>query len=328
MKARLLTASVCLSLCALLPAAAGAQALTSLSSVRVGYTTRKNTVKPQGELKAQIDALDAQIAEASRLGKNGELRRLFAKGINLLNGRAWTPEAEYMHSIVLRTDRVVADSARPYTVRLEQIFAPSLDLQRTVSAHVTLRQRPAPPAPGQPQQEPPLVKDLGAFDGVARDLRESPFPFELDVKDVADGSYMLVAEVSDQATSLGAADAFVLNVAACGGVTGTRRFIVDCKRVGARFWFYGGDLGIATACALHIAAAAPSVDLPSQSLLRWYTDDVIAQGPFVPEGGLVSVPTGPGLGVDLDEAAVARGVERFARDGEYDLYQGPALPRY
>jgi len=48
----------------------------------------------------------------------------------------------------------------------------------------------------------------------------------------------------------------------------------------------------------------------------------------VPEGGLVSVPTGPGLGVELDDAAVARGVERFAREGEYDLYQGSALPRF
>ena len=67
---------------------------------------------------------------------------------------------------------------------------------------------------------------------------------------------------------------------------------------------------------------------PSQALLRWYTDDVITRGPFVPEQGCVAVPAGPGLGVELDEPAVARGVARFAREGEYDLYQGPALPRY
>jgi hypothetical protein len=36
------------------------------------------------------------------------------------------------------------------------------------------------------------------------------------------------------------------------------------------------------------------------------------------------VPSGPGLGVELDEAAVARGVARFAREGEYDLYAGRA----
>src|SRR5438552_14027735 len=128
MKFRVLVAA---GLIAVMPVLASAQALTSLASVRVGYTTRKNTVKPQGELKAQIDALDAQIAEASRLGKSGELRRLFAKGTTLLNNRPWTDVVEYAHSIVLRTDRVVADSAKPYSVRLEQIFAPSIDLERT-----------------------------------------------------------------------------------------------------------------------------------------------------------------------------------------------------
>jgi glucarate dehydratase len=125
-------------------------------------------------------------------------------------------------------------------------------------------------------------------------------------------------------TALAAADAFVLNVAACGGVAGTRRFVEACERAGARFWFYGGDLGVATACALHLVAATPALDLPSQSLLRWYTDDVITRGPFVPERGRVAVPSGPGLGVELDEVAVARGVARFAREGEYDLYAGHA----
>src|SRR5438034_1403127 len=47
-----------------------------------------------------------------------------------------------------------------------------------------------------------LVKDLGTFDGVERDLRESPFPFELDVHDVANGAYVLTVEVADGATPL------------------------------------------------------------------------------------------------------------------------------
>src|SRR3977135_2495484 len=101
-----------LSLCVLVPSTAIPQALTSLASVRVGYTTRKNTVKPQGELKAQIDALDAQIADASRLGRSGELRRLFAKGMALLNGVAWTDALDYSRSLVVRTSRVVVDSSK------------------------------------------------------------------------------------------------------------------------------------------------------------------------------------------------------------------------
>src|SRR5580765_6550506 len=187
----------------LVPSIVTAQALTSLASLRVGYITRKNTVKPQGELKAQIDALDAQIAEASRLGRNGELRRLFAKGLTLLSGRPWTDEADYSGSLVLRTDRVVVDSTRPYAVRLEQIYAPSIELQRTVTAHIALRKRPAPAAPNQPAPEPGIVKDLGTFDGVARDLRESPFFFDLDLHDVADGLYLVTVDVSNQDGRIG-----------------------------------------------------------------------------------------------------------------------------
>jgi poly(3-hydroxybutyrate) depolymerase len=202
MNVRLIAASMCLSLCALVPATASAQALTSLASVRVGYTSRKNTVKPEGELKAQIDALDAQIADATRLGKSGELRRLFAKGIALLNGRPWNDAVEYANSVVIRTAAVVADSSKPYAARIEQIFAPAIDLPRAVTAHVALRNRPVP-MPGQPPQPGDVVKDLGTFDGVARDLRESPFPLELDVHDVADGAYVLTVDVADQGKPLG-----------------------------------------------------------------------------------------------------------------------------
>ena len=158
MKIRLLAASICLSL-SIVPSLAGAQALTSLASVRVGYSSRKNTVKPQGELKAQIYALDAQIADATRLGKTGELRRLFAKGMALLsNGDPWTEAYEYSRSLVLRSPRVVVDSSKPYEVRLEQIYAPSLALQNTLTAHVALRKRiTVAPAPGQRPPDPPAA---------------------------------------------------------------------------------------------------------------------------------------------------------------------------
>ena len=205
MKLRALIAALII---ALIPALASAQALTSIASVRVGYTTRKNTVKPQGELKAQIDALDAQIAEATRLGKTGELRRLFAKGISLLNNRPWTDAAEFSASLVIRTDRVVVDSTKPHVVRLEQIFTPSLSLDHAVAAKIALYKRPSgpPPAAGTPPPPPVLVKELGAFAGVPRDLRESPFAMDLDVHDVEDGTYVLVADVTDGATPLGAAN--------------------------------------------------------------------------------------------------------------------------
>ena len=70
---------------ALWPTAAGAQALPGFSSLRVAYNTRKATAKPDGELKAQIDAVDREIAAAVRSGDMGEARRQLARGMALLS---------------------------------------------------------------------------------------------------------------------------------------------------------------------------------------------------------------------------------------------------
>ena len=104
---------------------------------------------------------------------------------------------------------------------------------------------------------------------------------------------------------------------------GSRRL---APRAGVEFRFYSGDLGIATAAELHIAAAVGLDPGPHQTLLRWYTDDVIEGGPLRPRRGALPVPSGPGLGVKLDHAALHRGVERFERDGEYDYYAGSSVP--
>ena len=186
----------------LAPSLASAQAQTSLASLRVGYNTRKATVKPQGELKAQIDAVDRELAEATRLGRTGDVRRLLAKGTALLAGRSWTPDLEFATSVVIRTDAVVADSARPWPVRLEQIYAPAVALEHPLTAHVLLRQRPTVGAGGiaQPGE---VVKDLGTFEGVARDLRDAPFGVDLDVRGVVDGTYQLTAQLAEADRTLG-----------------------------------------------------------------------------------------------------------------------------
>ena len=161
-----------------------------------------------------------------------------------------------------------------------------------------------------------VEEPVGSFAEMAK-LRESiAIPFSAHTPDVS-----LAAE-------LGAPDTLVIGLGFCGGIAGTRRFVSDCEEAGVGFWFYSGDLGIATAAYLHIAAVTPYLDRPSQSLLRWTADDVIDGGPFSPEGGVVAVPTEPGLGVDLDEVALARCVERYAREGAYDFYAGGPLPRY
>ena len=79
------------------------------------------------------------------------------------------------------------------------------------------------------------------------------------------------------------------------------------------------DTGVANAAYLQVAAGE-SLSEPSQTLLRWHADDVIAEGPFRPERGVLAVPPEPGLGVTLDEKALARCHRRFLDEGPYDHY--------
>ena len=161
-----------------------------------------------------------------------------------------------------------------------------------------------------------VEEPVSAFADLARLRETSPIPFSAHSPDLA------------SAAELGVPDTLVLGVGACGGVEGTRRFVAACLEAGVGFWFYSGDLGIATAAQLHLTAALAPLEQPSQTLLRWYADDVIAEGPFVPRRGHVTVPSGPGLGVTLDERALERATARYAREGAYDLYTAPPLPHH
>jgi poly(3-hydroxybutyrate) depolymerase len=181
------------------------QALPNLALVRLNYNVRKRTVKPQGELKQKIDANDQAITEATRLGQIGEVRRLLAKGMVLLNGGTWTDTLDFANSLVLRSDQTFVDSSRPYTLRIEQIYSPSLALENALRAKVSLEKPPqnGRGGNGASAQPPEFVKDLGTYDDVSRDLREAHFLTQVDLANIADGAYQIRAEVFDGDRSLG-----------------------------------------------------------------------------------------------------------------------------
>ena len=182
-----------------------AQALPNISSLQVRYNSSKTAAKAQGELKAQLDDVDKSITEARRSGNAGEMRRQLARGLTLLNKDAWTPQTDYRSSLALRSERTVVDSSVPYALRLEQIYRPSIDLTPALTTKVTIRKRVPPARAGAPPAPPVPVLELGTFDGVSRDLRESPYAMELDLGRAEDGLMVIQAEVFDGATSLGAA---------------------------------------------------------------------------------------------------------------------------
>lgn len=120
-----------------------------------------------------------------------------------------------------------------------------------------------------------------------------------------------------RAVALGVPDVFVCNIAELGGIRRTVEFVQACELMRVGFWFHSGETGVATAAYLQLSAALEPVRAASQTLVRWMADDVIAGGPFVPEGGGLDVPDGPGLGVELDRAALERCHRRYLEDGPF-----------
>ena len=83
------------------------------------------------------------------------------------------------------------------------MYRPSIDLTPALTARVSLLKRqPAPEGAGRSAAQAPgtpammTVREFGRPDGVARDLRESPFPMELNLSALPDGVYTLEAEVT------------------------------------------------------------------------------------------------------------------------------------
>ncbi|NKB72472.1 MAG: hypothetical protein GKR89_35800 [Candidatus Latescibacteria bacterium] len=75
--------------------------------------------------------------------------------------------------------------------------------------------------------------------------------------------------------------------------------------------------GITTAFACQLGAVMPTATLPGVTGSHNYQDDLIAE-PLTVQRGFMKVPTDPGLGVELDEDAVAR----------YQNEPAPQWPRY
>jgi glucarate dehydratase len=120
-----------------------------------------------------------------------------------------------------------------------------------------------------------------------------------------------------KAHRLGAPDAIVTNLNELGGIAAATAFIRASETFGVGFRFHSGETGIGTAAYLQVSSALEPVRDASQTITRWYADDVIEGGPITPNDGFAPVPDGPGLGVTLDRAALARCYQRYLTEGPF-----------
>ena len=82
-----------------------------------------------------------------------------------------------------------------------------------------------------------------------------------------------------------------------------------------------GELGIAAAAAHHVVLTLPNCVEGHQQTAYMMEHDILREPLPIASGPRWGVPEGPGLGVDVDEDAVAEAAERYRRDGQFLPWQ-------
>lgn len=74
-------------------------------------------------------------------------------------------------------------------------------------------------------------------------------------------------------------------------------------------------VGISLTAMVHLAAAIPNLTYACDTHYPWQSEDVIMGGKLQIKDGAVSVPDKPGLGVELDRAALAKLHQQYLNCG-------------
>ncbi|AZG47234.1 glucarate dehydratase family protein [Gordonia insulae] len=92
-----------------------------------------------------------------------------------------------------------------------------------------------------------------------------------------------------------------------GGLQRSRQLAAICDTFGMGLSMHSNShLSISLAAMVHLAAATPNLTYACDTHWPWKTEDVVKPGVLGFSDGAVPVPTGPGLGVEIDEDALER----------------------
>jgi glucarate dehydratase len=130
---------------------------------------------------------------------------------------------------------------------------------------------------------------------------------------------MCVVTLDDLAPAvrMGAVDIVHADVHKWGGVRPTIDLAAICQAFGLGLNFHsGGELGISTACHLHVAAALDRLDHAIDAMYYLNADDILTDRIAMRDGALV-VPQGPGLGVEVDLDRLAHYARRNEDEGDH-----------
>ncbi|MGB3441399.1 MAG: glucarate dehydratase family protein [Actinophytocola sp.] len=147
--------------------------------------------------------------------------------------------------------------------------------------------------------------------GMASVARESPMP-------LATNMCVVAFDHLRPAVEEGAVRVILSDHHFWGGLRRSQSLASTCDTFGLSLSMHSNShLGISLAAMTHLAAATPNLTYACDTHWPWKAaeDDVVVPGALRFENGAVPVPTGPGLGVELDRDALARLHEQYLACG-------------
>jgi L-alanine-DL-glutamate epimerase-like enolase superfamily enzyme len=122
-----------------------------------------------------------------------------------------------------------------------------------------------------------------------------------------------------------AADVVVTDPHQLGGLVPFHNAAAMCETAGVPIVKHAfADLGITTIATAHVLATLPSPQLGHQQFLTFLVHDLLAS-PVEFSDGSIPVPSGPGLGIELDRDALEFYGQIYRQYGEFEGY-GPITP--
>ncbi|MGX5681908.1 enolase C-terminal domain-like protein [Schumannella luteola] len=120
------------------------------------------------------------------------------------------------------------------------------------------------------------------------------------------------------AITLGAVDIVLTDIHYWEGPRGVKDLAAVCRTFGLGVAMHSGvEFGIELAAMLHTASTLPEMVTAGDAHYHYLEDDIIVGGKMPYVDGAIAVPTGPGLGVELDPERMDKYERYFEEVGDY-----------
>ena len=105
---------------------AQAQDASLVLRTSVGYRTQRNSLQLTDTQKQEADRLQREAEQANVAGKYGDAMRAMAHGMAVMQGKEWTPAAEFSAALRAKLDHAMLEPGKHATLTVTTIFAPQL----------------------------------------------------------------------------------------------------------------------------------------------------------------------------------------------------------